>query len=342
MTRFHNGSAVSRHLVFVLADGTPVVQWSERQVQEIATGRYRPYGGTDFGRPITDFELAQLQDGGNVEFFNRTYVWLYPLPEGGRFVPQPRTQEQVFDRVRGYYLNTTLPAEATDDVQAALVEAGLAHRYRAVERAELVAVVSTDVPLLQLKYAEQVLEQLQASAPVLFKQAVIAFVDLPARNGQYRRAGTSELLDLSHIIAAQTDTVLTAGKQALIVCGSDEDALELRDLLTEMKMSIWVRSSGREALALLEERRPDLLLMDLQLPDMHGWQMLARLREISTLGEMVTVVIAEQGTSPDGQSFGLGVAKVSAFMVKPFSLARLRQNIWQAFNRRQGGQTDGV
>jgi CheY-like chemotaxis protein len=340
MTRFHNGSAVSRHLVFVLADGTPVVQWSERQVQEILTGRYRPYTEADFGRPITDFELAQLQDNGSVEFFNRTYVWLFSLPEGRRFVPQPRTQEQVADRVRGYYLNTTLSPEALNQVQRALSDAGLAHLYRAVERAELVAVVSTDVPLLQLKYAEQVLEQLQTNAPHLFKQAVIAFVDLPARNGQYRRAGTSELLDLSHIIASQTDTQLTAGKSALIVCASDEDALELRVLLTEMKMSTAIKTSGREALALLEERRPDLLVMDLQLPDMHGWQMLARLREISTLGDMVTVVIAEQGTSPDGQSFGLGVAKVNVFLVKPFSLARLRQNIWQAFNRRLGGTTE--
>lgn len=311
------------------------MQWSERQVQEILSGNYRPYSDSQFGRPVSDVELAQLQENGIVEFFNRTYVWLYALPEARRFVPAPRTQERALDRIRGYYLNTTLPVRALDSVQAALTEAGLAHRYRAIVRAELVAVVSSDVPLLQLKYAEQVLQQLQASAPDLFRQSVIAFVDLPAHNGQYRRAGTSELLDLSHIIAAQTDTQLTVGKRALIVCGNEADAASLRNLLTEMKMSTAVKCSGREALALLEDVRPDLLVMDLQLPDMHGWQMLARLREISTLDRMVTVVIAEQGTSPDGQSFGLGVAKVSAFLVKPFGMARLRQNIWQAFSRRQ-------
>ncbi len=337
MTHYRNGSAVPRHLIFVLADGTPVIQWSNRQVQEVLSGQYRDYDDGEFGRPVSDFELQQLHNGGRVEHFNRAFVWLYALPEARRFVPEPRVQERSFDRVRGYYLNTTLPVEDLDRVQAALVEAGLAHRYRAVVRAELVAVVSIEIPLLQLKYAEQVQEQLQASAPVLFQHSVIAFVDLPAQNGQYRRAGTSELLDLSHIIAAQTDTDLTAGKRAVVVCRTDEAAADLQMLLHEMKIETRITTSGREALALLEEVRPDLLVMELQLADMHGWQMLARLREISTLGELVTVVIAEQGTSPDGQSFGLGVAKVSVFLVKPFSMARLRQNIWQAFSRRALG-----
>jgi CheY-like chemotaxis protein len=337
MTRTHNGSAVPRHLIFVLRDGTPVIQWSDRQVQEVLSGKYRDYTDGEFGRPVSDLELQQLHDGGRVEHFNRAYVWLYPLPEARRFVPEPRVQERSTDRIRGYYLNTTLPADNLSLVQAALAKAGLAHRYHAVVRTELVAIVSVDMPLLQLKYAEQVQQQLQASAPDLFKQSVIAFVDLPAQNGQYRRAGTSELLDLSHIIAAQTDTDLTEGKQAVIVCRTTEAAADLEALLREMKMTMRTTTSGREALSLLEELHPDLLVMELQLPDMHGWQMLAKLREINTLGDLVTVVIAEQGTSPDGQSFGLGVAKVNVFLVKPFSMGRLRQNIWQAFQRRVAG-----
>ncbi len=334
MTRSRNGSAVSRHLIFLLDDGTAVVQWSDRQVQELLSGKYRPYSDAEFGRPISDYELRQLQDGGSIEYFNRTYVWLFALSEARRFVPEPRVQERSTNRVRGYYLNTTLPAESLERVQTALVVAGLSQRYRAVVRADLVAVASMDMPLLQLKYAEQVLQQLQASEPALFQQSVIAFVDLPARNGQYRRAGTSELLDLSHIIAAQTDTELTEGKRAVIVSRSPEAAAELESLLHDMKMTTWVTSNGRDALALLEDMRPDLLVMELQLSDMHGWQLLARLREINTLGNLVTVIIAEQGTSPDGQSFGLGVARVNVFLVKPFSRSRLRQNIWQAFNRR--------
>lgn len=333
-----NGSAVPRHLIFVLDDGVAVVQWSEHRVQEILSGKYRTIRDFDFGRPITDLELRQLKDGGSVEAYNRTYVWLFALPESQRFVPERRTLKRVHDRVRGYYLNTTLPAAALAQVQAALTGAGLAQRYHAVERAELVAVVSVDAPLLHLKHAEQVLEQLQASAPELFGQSVIAFVDLPAQNGQYRRAGTSELLDLSHIIASQTDTDLTEGKRAVVACRDVTLAENLLALLHDMKLATRLTGSGREALALLEEVRPDLLVMELQLGDMHGWQMLAKMREINTLSDLVTVVIADQGTSPDGQSFGLGVAKVNVFLVKPFSMARLRQNIWLAFKRRSTDQ----
>lgn len=334
MTVKRNGSAVPRHHLFVLDDGTPVVQWAERQVQEILTGKYRVLEAGAYGRALSDRELRQLQAAGRVEYFNHAYVWLYPLPESKRFVPEPRTLERSADRVRGYYLNTTLPPQARDAVQAALVAAGLAHRYQADIRADLVAVVSLDTPLLQLKYAEQVQEQLRNSAPELFAHSVIAFVDLPAQNGHYRRAGTSELLDLSHIIAAQTETDLTAGKRALVACRDEESCAGLLAMLHEMKITTRVTTSGRDALGILEEWHPHLLVMELQLADMHGWQMLARLRENNATGDLVTVVIAEQGTSPDGQSFGLGVARVNVFMVKPFSMARLRQNIWLAFKRR--------
>lgn len=335
MARIRSGSAVPRDLVFVLDDGTCVVQWADTRVQEVLSGRLRAYTTTDDGHPVTDFELQQLKEAGRVEHYDERYVWLFALPEQQRFPHELRVQERSLNRVRGYYLNTTLPESELLRVQQALEAAGLAGHYRAVSRARMTAVVSVDAaPLLHLKYAEQVQQQLRAAAPDVFQRSVIAFIDLPAHNGQYRRSGTSELLDLSAIIMAQTDTRLTAGRRAVVVCRAAHEALDIGTLLVEMQLDTRMATTGREALGLVEDFKPHLLVMELQLADMHGWQLLAHIREISALDELLTVVIAEPGTSSDGQSFGLGVAKVGAFLTKPVSRARLRQNIWDAFRRR--------
>ncbi len=72
--------------------------------------------------------------------------------------------------------------------------------------------------------------------------------------------------------------------------------------------------------------------MDLLLSDMHGWEMLGKMKEIDSLRNMVTIVLAE-GSMSNQQSFALTVAKVDIYLVKPVSRARLRQNIWMSLKK---------
>lgn len=99
-----SGSAILRVRVFVLADGTSVVQWDEKRVQELLSGQYRHYDHQrDFGHAITDYELNILKSNGRVEHYTQKFVWLFPLPEAGRY------QRKVLDglsKTRGYYLTT--------------------------------------------------------------------------------------------------------------------------------------------------------------------------------------------------------------------------------------------
>nr|PZN53425.1 MAG: hypothetical protein DIU68_12615 [Chloroflexota bacterium] len=333
MFRARSGSAVPREHVFVLVDGTRVVQWREGEVQDLYTGRTRAFADADYGHAITDFELSILKDAGLVEAYNARYVWLSSLPERQRF-SELRVQERSKNRVRGFYFNTTLPESELPRVQRVLEEAGLAAHYRAVSRGGVVAVVNIDrVPLLQLDDAERALQQIQAAAPELLGRTVVAFVDLPAQNGQYRRTGTSELHDLAAVIASQTDTRLTAGRRAVVVCRSKDETQAISRLLADMRLETQTATGGQQALDLLRSHQPHLLVMDLQLADMHGWQLLAHAREIVHPDSLLTVVLADRNLSSNGQAFGLGVVKVSALLTRPVSMARLRQAIWQAFQR---------
>lgn len=336
MKKILSGSAVPRHLVFVLGDGSFVVQWNESYVQDLLTGRSRPFSEHDFGHHISDYELSQLRAAGRVEHFNRNYIWLFALEEQNRFIPEPRVQERMRDRVRGYYLNTTLPASELEQVRAAIAAAGLAGEYHAANRSDLVAVFSrSGTPFLSLKNAEHAQHLLQLKAPSIFKDSVIAFVDLPARNGGYKTmtTATSELLDLSSIIAAQTDTTLTVGKQAIIACSDEREYEPTAKLLQSMQMKVRTATNGQAVLMLLEDLHPSLLVMDMRIGEIHAWQMLSKIREIGLLRRVLTVIVAESGTSEADQSLGLGIAKVDVVAVKPLSMARLRHDIWLAFNR---------
>jgi CheY-like chemotaxis protein len=336
MSKVYSGSAVPRHLVFVLEDGSFVVQWGHAQVQDMLTGRYRPFDYNEFGHTITDYELSQLKLAGTIEHFNRNYVWLFAMPEPKRF-GNLRTQERTKSRIRTFYLNTTLPRSQLDALRNLLLFINLADRFEPVEREGLVAILAKNgAPFPDLKDAENAQRQLIAKAPDIFNDSAVAFIESNEMPGEESRAeeGNSDTLDLATLIASQTDTSMTADKRAVVVCGVDDQRQAIYKLLVEMKMRVQAAANGAEGLRAVEDVRPDILVMDLQFPDMHGWQMLGKVREIEGLPEMLTLLIAEHGATPGDQSFALGVARVDIFLVKPVSMARLRQNIWMALKRR--------
>ena len=92
-------------------------------------------------------------------------------------------------------------------------------------------------------------------------------------------------------------------------------------------MNVRVAGKGGEALEYLEDGHSDLLIMDLKLPDMHGWAMLGKLKEITSLRDLPVIVLAE-AAGGNQNALALTVAKVDVYLVKPVSKSRLRQNIW--------------
>lgn len=339
MSKNLSGAAVPRHLVFVLGDGTFVVQWDNTRIQELLSGRYRLYNHErDFGHPVTDYELNQLKAAGRVEHYNRIYVWLFSLPETGRFETPLREMER--DRHWAYYINTTMPKAHVETVRQLLAQLGLENDYSASIRSELVAILGRDErPFSSLKEAEQAQRHLQARAPIVFNKAVVAFVEAMnnqrQRLSQTQRLQTSELLDLSSIIASQTDTLLTAGKRALLICQDGEARTERLQLLKDMKFIAVAAQDAQSALLLLEETPTDLLVVDTQLPDMHVWELLQKVREIVTQHKLSVVVTASESATPNDQTFGLNVAKVDAYVTQPVGLRRLRHNIYAIFQRKE-------
>ena len=336
MTKVFAAAAVPRHFVFALDDGTFVVQWGETRVQELLTGQYREIKDQEFGHYITDFELDRLKDAGRVEQYNRRYVWLFALPEQNRFGKQYRTQEKTRNRVRAYYINTTLPRSQLDNIQNLLNSFDFGKNLIARERGGLVGVWTTDgLTFETLRDAEDAQKKLVQKAPDIFRNAAVAFVETAQAQVQPKPETkstdfTTGMMDLKTLIASQTDTSVTAGKRVVVADNDEQEQKAIGDLFTKMQLDFKMTRRASEALNLLEDFSPHMLIMDLQLPDMHGWEMLGKTREMSSLRRLLTIVIADRGASPDSQTFALTVAKVNVFLTRPLSMARLRQDVWTA------------
>jgi CheY-like chemotaxis protein len=334
MSKSYSGSAVPRHFVFIMADGAFVVQWDESRVQDLLSGDYRSLRDEGFGHPITDYELNQLISAGRVEAYNRNWVWLYALPEPNRFEADLKTQERVPDRIRAFYLNTTIPKSQLEEVRSLLANLGFGEDFSAQGRAGLVAIAGRDGnPFLHFKEAELIQRRLTARAPDMFRDSAIAFIEIHRdetdQNPDIKKP--EDNTDLATIIASQTDTSVTSGKQIVLLVIDDAERVLIHELCVELKMDVRLAGSGAEAMELLEDGHPDIFLMDLVLPDMHGWALISKLKEIGSLRGLPIIVITEHSAS-EQQSLAFTVANVDLFLAKPVSKARLRQNIWMSLN----------
>jgi two-component system phosphate regulon response regulator PhoB len=133
-------------------------------------------------------------------------------------------------------------------------------------------------------------------------------------------------------------------KTRIAVVVGDEDLLALLlTLLASDSLELLAASSGRAGLELLQSQKPQLLLLDLALPDMNGWEFFIQIqRENGSQAHgaslsMPVIILANQASRVD-RSFGLQVAQVHDFLIKPFLPSQLRRSVAAALEERTAAQ----
>jgi CheY-like chemotaxis protein len=223
-------------------------------------------------------------------------------------------------------------------VEAQLEKLQLHEDYLARVRGDLVAILGKNgAPFRQLKDAERAQKFLVNKMSELLQYTAIAFIETNDREDNYRLQSehSADSIDLETVINSQKDTSVSVGKRAAILINSEEERHAIRDLLIDMQMNVTEAGTALEGLQLLEDFQPDLLVMSMQLPDMHGWELLAKIKEIGTFWALPKIVIADHLSTTDDQAFALTVGKVDVYLVKPVSMAQLRQNIWLTLKNQQ-------
>ena len=85
--------------------------------------------------------------------------------------------------------------------------------------------------------------------------------------------------------------------ERVLVVDDDPDTLQLLNrmlLVCDGTLQVATASSGREALAEIRRTRPDLMLLDIVMPDMDGWQVLESLRQDQAIGTIPAFFLSAQ------------------------------------------------
>lgn len=97
-----------------------------------------------------------------------------------------------------------------------------------------------------------------------------------------------------------------------------------------------ISSSARQALVLAEDERPSLILVDLQMEDMDGWEFVRQMRKSPGISHL-PVLVFSAGTAFSDESLARE-AGANGFLNKPLSLADLSQAV-QNFALQGSSQT---
>jgi two-component system KDP operon response regulator KdpE len=123
------------------------------------------------------------------------------------------------------------------------------------------------------------------------------------------------------------------GAQPLILVADDEPRITklVSIALSEEGIRVVTASSGAEAIRLAEEYRPDVVLLDIVMPDMDGIEVMRQLRE--TRAVPVILVTAKDSTSDKARGLDLGA---DDYIAKPFHPDEMAARV-RAVLRRSGG-----
>ena len=116
-------------------------------------------------------------------------------------------------------------------------------------------------------------------------------------------------------------------KRILVVEDEEDNRQILRDLLATSGYEMVEANNGEQALAAVDQHRPDLILMDIQLPIMDGYEATRRIRA-NPANKRIPIIAVTSYALSGNESMALA-AGCDAYVPKPYSprelLAKIRE-----------------
>ena len=89
---------------------------------------------------------------------------------------------------------------------------------------------------------------------------------------------------------------------------------------------------GVEGLKMIQKEQPDLVLLDLMMPDMDGWEVYQQMKADEKTKNIPVIVVTAKAQSID-KVLGLHIAKVDDYIAKPFSPQDLMNSVEKVLNK---------
>ena len=107
----------------------------------------------------------------------------------------------------------------------------------------------------------------------------------------------------------------------------DQEMIDLiRLILSRRGYDVRGANSGEEGLKIIRKDHPDLILLDLMIPDMDGWEVYQQMKADDATKNIPVIVVTAKAQSID-KVLALHIAKVDDYIAKPFSPQELLNSV---------------
>ena len=113
--------------------------------------------------------------------------------------------------------------------------------------------------------------------------------------------------------------------KVLIVDDIPENIQTLGEMITDFDLDVKIAEGGQEAIDIIDSYTPDIILLDLMMPRVNGWDVIDHVREKYSKNEMVIIVVSLLNNKDNiDECYELGV---NDYITKPVIKARLTSSI---------------
>ena len=127
-----------------------------------------------------------------------------------------------------------------------------------------------------------------------------------------------------------------AEKTRRILCIEDEPEMIdlIRLILSRKGFEVSGAAGGQEGIYKIRYEKPDLILLDLMMPFMDGWEVYQQMKADEATKNIPVIVVTAKAQSID-KVLGLHIAKVDDYIAKPFSPKELIDSVERVFAKKE-------
>jgi DNA-binding response OmpR family regulator len=142
-------------------------------------------------------------------------------------------------------------------------------------------------------------------------------------------------------VKAMADSHISAGKSSIMVVDDEEEIVTVVRLMLEQKgFNVRCAYNGQQVLAGVEEQKPDLIILDVMMPEMDGLEVLRRLKGAPKTSSIPVIML----TALDQYENVLTGYKTGAdhYITKPFTRTQLLAGINRLLSKDQDHSAESL
>lgn len=158
-------------------------------------------------------------------------------------------------------------------------------------------------------------------------------VTMRERGLHYVAGGVTSIQELNRVLAVEEQAAARHPESGRVLVAEDDAITRMlvKLLLERDGYTVLEAATGRECVEIAVREHPSLVVMDLNMPEMNGYEAITHLRRVPTLAAMpVLVLTSEEGTEVEASVLELGA---DDYLLKPFDPGVLSSRVKAAFRR---------